>query len=110
MRVLRIISLSLATATLAAAAQGPLNSGIEVQNLASQPIKELQIKSGATAGWGENKLGGGPLAPGKTPSIRELTETNCNYQVRAVFQDGRTEQQPVDICTRQHVVLGANQL
>lgn len=91
-----------------AQAQAPLNPHIEVENRADTAVKELEIKPKGTAEWGENKLGGGPLAPGKSTSIREFTETNCNYQMRAVFQDGRTEEQPVDVCHHSRIVLGAN--
>jgi hypothetical protein len=88
-------------------AQAPLNPQIEVENHAETAVKELDIKPNGTAEWGENKLGNGPLASGKSISIREFTEANCNYEVRAVFQDGRTEQQPVDVCHHSRIVLGA---
>jgi hypothetical protein len=88
-------------------AQAPLNPQIEVENRAETAVKELEIKPNGTAEWGENKLGHDPLPPGKSTSIREFTETNCNYQMRAVFQDGRTEEQPVDVCHHSRVVLGA---
>jgi hypothetical protein len=87
-------------------AQAPLNPQIEVENHAETAVKELDIKPNGTAEWGENKLGHGPLPPGKSTSIREFTETNCNYQMRAVFQDGRTEEQPVDVCHHSRIVLG----
>jgi hypothetical protein len=88
-------------------AQAPLNPQIEVENHAETAVKELDIKPNGTAEWGENKLGNGPLAPGKSISIREFTEANCSYEVRAVFQDGRTEEQPVDVCHHSRIVLGA---
>ncbi len=88
-------------------AQAPLNPQIEVENHAQTAIMELDIKPNGTAEWGENKLGHGPLAPGKSTSIREFTEANCNYQMRAVFQDGRTEEQPVDVCHHSRIALGA---
>jgi hypothetical protein len=76
-------------------AQAPLNPQIEVENHAKTAVKELGIKPNGTAEWGENKLASGPLASGKSISIREFTEANSNYEVRAVFQDGQTEEQPV---------------
>jgi hypothetical protein len=90
-----------------AGAQAPLNPQIEVENHAETDIKELNIKPNGTAEWGENKLGDVPLAPGKSTSIREFTETNCNYQMRAVFQNGRTEEQPIDVCHHSRIVVGA---
>jgi hypothetical protein len=88
-------------------AQAPLNPQIEVENRAETGVKELDIKPNGTANWGENKLANGPLASGKSISIREFTEANCNYEVRAVFQDERTEEQPVDVCHHSRIVLGA---
>jgi hypothetical protein len=90
-----------------ARAQAPLNPQIEVENHAETAVKELDIKPNGTAEWGENKLANGPLESGKSVSIREFTEANCKYEVRAVFQDGRTEQQPVDVCHHSRIVLGA---
>jgi len=90
-----------------AGAQAPLNPQIDVENDAETAVKELNIKPNDTAEWDENKLANGPLASGKSISIREFTEANCNYEVRAVFQDGRTEEQPVDVCHHSRIVLGA---
>jgi hypothetical protein len=90
-----------------ARAQAPLNPQIEVENHGETAVRKLEIKPNATADWGENKLGHGPLAPDKSTSIREFTETNCNYEWRAVFEDGRTEEQPLDVCHHSRIVLGA---
>lgn len=89
-----------------ARAQAPLNPQIEVENHGETAVKELDIKPNGTAEWGENKLGDDPLAAEKSTSIREFTETNCNYELRATFQDGRIEEQPVDVCHHSRIVLG----
>lgn len=109
MAMMRTASVWIAAAMLlapAAAAQAPPDPGVDIENRGTVAIKEINIKADGTAGWGENKLGGGPLAPGRTVSIREGTETNCRYQMRAVFANGRAEQRPVDVCSHQRVVLG----
>jgi hypothetical protein len=85
----------------------PLNP--EIENRAKLAVKELDIKPESNLRWGENKLGGGLLRPGQTISINEFTEANCKYQMRAVFQDGRTEERPVDICRHSRMVLGEHQ-
>ncbi len=110
MRMAQIASIPiLAMVMVLARAQAPLNPQVEIKNGAKTPVKELDIRPEGNSGWGENKLGGGPLAPGKTVSIREFTEANCKYQVRAVFDDGRTEQRPVDVCRHGQIILGEEQ-
>ena len=108
MRMAQIASTSiLAMVMVLARAQAPLNPHVEIKNGAKTAVKELDIKPDGNSGWGENKLGG-QLAPGKTISIREFTEANCKYQVRAVFDD-ETEQRPVDVCRHGQIILGEEQ-
>ena len=90
------------------AGSAPAESGDEIENHTNIAIKELNIKPEAAPSWGDNKLSGGPLAPGKTISIRQVTETNCKYKMRAVFQDGLTEERSVDICRDDRVAFGVN--
>lgn len=109
MRMAQIATTSiLAMVMVLARAQAPLNPHVEIKNGAKTAVKELDIKPDGNSGWGENKLGD-PLAPGKTISIREFTEANCKYQIRAVFDDGRTEQRPVDVCRHGQIILGEEQ-
>ncbi len=89
-----------------ALAQGPLNPGVVVENHGGSDIRELRIKPDGAGVWGENKLGAS-LAPGKSASFREATETNCKYRIAAVYEDGRREEQPVDVCRHQRVVFGS---
>lgn len=110
MRITQIASIPILTMVMVMAqAQAPLNPHIEIKNGAKASIKELDIRPDGTSGWDENKLGGGPLAPGKTISIREFTEANCKYQVWAVFDDRRTEQRPVDVCQHGQIILDEEQ-
>ncbi len=110
MRMAQLASTSILAMVMALArAQAPLNPHIEIKNGAKTAVKELDIRPEGNSGWGENKLGGGPLAPGKTASISEFTEANCKYQVRAVFDDGRTEQRLVDVCQHGQFILGEEQ-
>jgi hypothetical protein len=104
MRMAQIAStFILAMVMVLARAQAPLNPHVEIKNGAKAAVKGSDVKPDGNSGWGENKLGG-PLAPGKTISIREFTEANCKYQVRAVFDDGRTEQRPVDVCRHGQII------
>ena len=109
MRMAQLASTSILAMVMALArAQAPLNPHVEIKNGAKTTVKELDIRPDGNSGWGENKLGG-LLAPGNTVSIREFTEANCRYQVRAVFDDGRTEQRPVDVCRHGQIILGEEQ-
>jgi hypothetical protein len=107
--IMAIILASIVSILLVEArAQALLNP--EIANRAKLAVKELDIKPESNLRWGENKLGGGLLRPGQTISINEFTEANCKYQMRAVFQDGRTEERrPVDICRHSRMVLGEHQ-
>lgn len=107
--VLATAAVAFVAGAAVAQAQSSLNPGVDVENQSTSPITELQIRPEAAPNWGQNKLGGGPLAPGKSMSIREETETNCNYQIRAVYQGGRTEQKPVDVCRHEHVVFNGGE-
>jgi hypothetical protein len=110
MRAPAIILASIASMLMVEArAQAPLNPEIEIENRAKLAVKELDIKPESSSRWGENKLGGGLLRPGQAVSINEFTEANCKYHMRAVFEDGRTEERPVDICLHNRIVLGEKQ-
>jgi hypothetical protein len=110
MRGLRLLLVAAAAAVFlppGSAGQAPLNPGFDVDNQAKVAIKRLDLRPEGTLSWGENKLGGRLLAPGQSATIREFTETNCKYRMRAIFQDGRTEEKPVDVCRYDRVVFSA---
>jgi hypothetical protein len=87
-------------------AQAPLHPGSKIVNKADTPIQEIRAAPAGVTDWSHNKLEGGPLAPGQTRDIRLMTETNCLYDVRAVFADGTTEDRHnVDICKHQDTVF-----
>jgi hypothetical protein len=103
-----VIAAGLLSAT-GVVAQVPLNPGLEIENGSRTQITEVHVKPNGNNNWGANKLGE-TLRPGNTASIREMTETNCLYDVKAVYEDGRAdEREKVNVCGHQRLVFGAPQ-
>jgi hypothetical protein len=95
------------SAATAAVAQVPLNPGLEIVNGSPTPITALHVKPNGTGNWGANKLSA-VLGPGTTAAIREMTETNCLYDVKAVYEDGRADERAkVNVCRHVKLAFGA---
>ena len=81
-----------------AAAQAPLKPGFDVMNSSSMAIKHVLAKPDGSPNWG-SPLQNSAVAVGKSGSSKVPSETNCLYDVRLVFEDGRTEEHDkVDVC------------
>jgi hypothetical protein len=79
-------------------AQAPLKPGFDVKNSASQAIKQVFAKPEGSPKWG-SPLPHSAVAAGQTGSIKVPSETNCIFDVRLVFADGKTEEHDkVDVC------------
>jgi hypothetical protein len=88
----------LATVATKATAQSPLVPGFDVENSSASAIRQIYAKPDGSPKWG-SPLPNASVAPGKAGSIKVQSETNCLYDVRLVFADGRSEEHDkVDVC------------
>ncbi len=92
---------------------GAQNSSFNLVNRSSQAVRELFVTSAGNANWGQNRLdgkSGNPttIAAGGSFAVRRKLDTNCIFDLRAVFADGRAEERKaVNTCAVEDVVVGA---
>jgi hypothetical protein len=78
--------------------QAETNMNIQVENRASTPIQDLYIKKSGTREWGKTVIDGS-IAAGGTRHLTVEHSGSCQYDVRVVFQDGRSdEMSDVNLC------------
>ncbi|MDB6088022.1 MAG: hypothetical protein JWN85_806 [Gammaproteobacteria bacterium] len=88
-------------------AQAPLHPGFDVTNSSGVGITAVYAKPAGSPVWG-SPLPGGRIAAGATQSVVVPSETNCSYDVRLVFENGRTELRGgVDVCKHVRVEVQA---
>jgi hypothetical protein len=94
----RAARVALALIAMSLTAQSPIEPRIEIVNQSDVPIAELLIKAAAADTYSRLTLGI-PIAPGEERRVRVPTDTTCVFDIRAVYQDRRTEDRSkVDIC------------
>jgi len=94
-----------------AAAQRSAGSEPElvVVNHTAQPIVEVYVTASEEKSWGDNRLDRAPLAPGQSRRIRLDSARPCSFDVRVVYQDGRTEdRRGLDACHARQAVFEAS--
>lgn len=97
----------------AAPPPGAQNSSFNLVNRASQPIRELFVTSAGNAGWGQNRLDGKngaavSIPPGASYAVRRRLDTNCIFDIRVVYADGKPEERKgVNTCAVEEVAVGA---
>jgi hypothetical protein len=76
----------------------PAVPGVQIENRSPTPIQDLYIKKAGSEGWGKNVIDG-TIAAG---AVRHLTlpeREGCKYDMRVVYQDGRSEEMnEIDLC------------
>ena len=81
-------------------------------NRTTSVIRELFATPSGSANWGQNRLDGrngnpASLAPGASYTVRRRTDTACNFDLRVVFADGKTEDRKgVNVCAIEEVTIG----
>ena len=96
-----------------AAPAGAQNSSFNLVNRSGQAVRELFVTSAGNANWGQNRLdgkAGNPvaIAPGASYAVRRRLDTNCIFDIRAVFSDGKSEERKaVNTCAVEDVAVGA---
>jgi hypothetical protein len=92
---------------------GAQNSSFNLVNRGALAIRELFVTSAGNANWGQNRLdgrNGNPvaIAPGASFAVRRRLDTNCIFDIRVVFADGRSEdRRGVNTCAVEDVSIGA---
>ena len=96
-----------------AAPAGGQNSSFNLVNRGALAVRELFVTSGGNANWGQNRLDGKTngavsIAPGGSFAVRRKVDTNCIFDIRVVFADGKPEERKgVNTCAMDDVVVGA---
>ena len=105
----RGMRVTIALIAMCLTAQSPIDPRLEVVNQSDVPIYELLIKAEGTDTWSRLTLGI-PIAPGEDRRVRMPTDTTCLFDIRAVYQDRRTEDRPkVDVCKNPAATFDAPQ-
>ncbi len=97
----------------AAPPAGAQNSSFNLVNRSGQQVRELFVTSAGNANWGQNRLdgkAGNPtaIAAGASYAVRRKLDTNCVFDIRAVFADGKAEERKgVNTCAVEDVAFGA---
>ena len=97
----------------AAPPAGAQNSSFNLVNRSPQAIRELFVTSAGNANWGQNRLdgkSGNPtaIAAGASYAVRRKLDTNCVFDIRAVFADGKAEERKaLNTCAIEDVPIGA---
>jgi hypothetical protein len=105
----RTAGVAIALTAMSLTAQAPLDPRIEIVNLSGIAISELLVKTEGSGTWRRLTLGI-PIGPGEQRSVRITTEINCLFDVRAVYEDRRTEERAkVNVCTQDGAIFDAPQ-
>lgn len=110
---LRRLCLTAAAAMLAAGpswaqAPGPSlpNPSFNVVNRTSATIKEVFATTAGMTTWGRNRLVDRTIAPGANAPIRLPADGNCVYDIRVVFEGGRTDgRRGLNTCNLDNVIF-----
>jgi hypothetical protein len=93
-----IVALALMCEAALAQPQPETNINLQVENRASTPIQDLYIKKPGAEDWGKDVIDGS-IAAGGTRHLAIGHTGNCHYDVRVIFQDGRSEEMSdIDLC------------
>jgi len=83
------------------------NPSFYLVNRSFQPISEVYASPAAASGWGRDRLGDTPVAPGGNAPVRLLADGSCVFDLRVVYADGRVEERRgVNTCNVDNVVFG----
>ena len=81
-----------------AGGKAPDDPSFRLVNHGAQPITEIHVVRSGTEGWGENRIGPGPLPP-QTDRPVHVDRQGCSFDLRVVFADGHAkERRHADLC------------
>src|SRR5215207_5869111 len=97
-----LISSSAATP---AAAQSR-DPSFRVVNRTSDAVQEVYASPSTQQNWGQDRLGSDIIQPGASHIVRLPADGNCVYDIRFVYQNGRSEEKRnLNTCNLTNVVL-----
>jgi hypothetical protein len=78
-----------------------------VVNRTADVLQEVYASPSTQQNWGQDRLGVDTVQPGASYIVRLPTDGNCVYDLRFVYQDGRSEERrSLNTCYLTDVVLG----
>lgn len=89
------------------AAQGN-DPSFRIVNSTSDMVKEVYASPSTQQHWGPDRLGAEVIRPGTNHIVRLPVDGNCVYDLRFVYEDGRSEERRnLNTCNLTDVVLNA---
>ena len=83
------------------------NPSFNLINRAPVPIRELFFTPAGDPNWGRNRLQGRSIPAGASFAARRRLDGNCIFDIRVVFQDGRTEdRRDINTCQIEDIAFG----
>ena len=113
--MLRVMLAMMMLSAVPAVAQPPggQNPSFNLVNRGTAAVRELFVTPAGNANWGQNRLDGKnpgttSVAPGASFAVRRKIDTNCVFDVKVVFADGRVEEKRgINTCAVEDVSVGA---
>lgn len=110
LRIALAMALLASVLPLAGHAQQPANQRnepreITVANETDRTLQQLFVWRTGTPGQGEDRLGANVLPPRASLRVPLGRSTNCNWEVRAMFDEGDEIRRRVDVCRAPRAVL-----
>ena len=94
------------SAAIPAAAQSD-DPSFRVVNRTPDILQEVYASPSTQQNWGQDRLGVDTVQPGASYIVRLPADGNCVYDLRFVYQDGRSEERrSLNTCNLTDVVLG----
>ena len=94
------------SAAIPAAAQSD-DPSFRVVNRTSDILQEVYASPSTRQNWGQDRLGADVVQPGASYIVRLPADGNCVYDLRFVYQDGRSEERRnLNTCNLTDVTLG----
>lgn len=87
-------------------AQAVQDRAANVINRAAAAITTLYVSSTEEDNWGTNRLGGQPLAAGRSFQVRLGQGRHCRFDLQVVYSDGKVEERrDQDVCRNRQVIF-----
>ncbi len=102
----RLLIACFALLPVTALADAP-NPSFYLVNRSSQAINQVYVSPAAASGWGRDQLGDDTIDPGANAPIRLHADGTCLFDLRIVYEDGRSEERRgVNTCSVDNISFG----
>ena len=102
----RLLTACFALLPAVALADAP-NPSFYLVNRSSQAINQAYVSPAAASGWGRDQLGDNTIDPGSNAPIRLHADGTCVFDLRIVYEDGRSEERRgVNTCSVDTITFG----